>query len=83
MRRAAISPDYLDFNDHAYATMQVIILRTLSISMVSLKTGLASLTYCNNQLFNRSYLSRISLMYLLSKGKISCYKNRHRVRQSG
>ena len=29
--RAAISPDYLDFNDHAYATMQAIILRTLNI----------------------------------------------------
>lgn len=29
--RAAISPDYLDFNDHAYVTMQVIILRTLNI----------------------------------------------------
>ena len=29
--RAAISPDYLDFNDHAYVTMQAIILRTLNI----------------------------------------------------
>lgn len=29
--RAAISPDHLDFNDHAYATMQAIILRTLNI----------------------------------------------------
>ena len=29
--RAAISPDYLDFNDHAYATMQAITLRTLNI----------------------------------------------------
>ena len=29
--RAAISPDYLDFNDHAYATMQAIIIRTLNI----------------------------------------------------
>ena len=28
--RAAISPDYLDFNDHAYVTMQAIILRTLN-----------------------------------------------------
>lgn len=30
--RAAISPDYLDFNDHAYVTMQAIILRTLNIN---------------------------------------------------
>ena len=29
--RAAISPDYLDFNDHAYVTMQAIIIRTLNI----------------------------------------------------
>lgn len=29
--RAAISPDYLDFNDHAYVTMQAITLRTLNI----------------------------------------------------
>ena len=29
--RAAISPNYLDFNDHAYVTMQAIILRTLNI----------------------------------------------------
>lgn len=29
--RDAISPDYLDFNDHAYATMQAITLRTLNI----------------------------------------------------
>lgn len=29
--RAAISPDYLDFNDHAYATMQAITLRILNI----------------------------------------------------
>ena len=29
--RASISPDYLDFNDHAYVTMQAIILRTLNI----------------------------------------------------
>ena len=29
--RAAISPDYLDFNAHAYATMQAITLRTLNI----------------------------------------------------
>ena len=29
--RAAISPYYLDFNDHAYVTMQAIILRTLNI----------------------------------------------------
>ena len=29
--RAAISADYLDFNDHAYVTMQAIILRTLNI----------------------------------------------------
>ena len=28
---AAISPDYLDFNDHAYVTMQAIIIRTLNI----------------------------------------------------
>lgn len=29
--RAAISPDYLDFDDHAYVTMQAIIIRTLNI----------------------------------------------------
>ena len=29
--RAAISPDYLDFDDHAYVTLQAIIIRTLNI----------------------------------------------------
>ena len=29
--RAAISPDYLDFDDHAYVIMQAIIIRTLNI----------------------------------------------------
>ena len=29
--RAAINPDYLDFDDHAYVTMQAIIIRTLNI----------------------------------------------------
>ena len=29
--RVAISPDYLDFDDHAYVTMQAIIIRTLNI----------------------------------------------------
>ena len=63
--RAAISPDYLDFNDHAYATMQAIILRTLNIDGQSQDW---SPTYYNNQLFTRSMLfGRISLMYLLSK----------------
>ena len=68
-QRAAISPDYLDSLTHAYVTMQAIILRTLKISMVSLKTGLASLTYYNNQLFITSSMlsGHISLMYLLLK----------------
>jgi len=29
--RASVSPDYLDFNDHAYTTTQAIIIRTLNI----------------------------------------------------
>ena len=69
LRRAAISPDYLDFNDHAYVTMQAIILRTL-ISMVSPKTGLASLTYYNNQRFTLSmrFWPYLAYVFTFKKG---------------
>ena len=51
--RAAISPDYLDFNDHAYVTMQAIILRTLNIRwsvprLVSYSSLIATTSYLHS-----------------------------------